>query len=145
VNNVTVSDPVSGSVSRILELQFLTHPRTGNIFRPEHDINGNEMNDITFFQRFERDILAGRKTITIRDESEAHFKEGQVLRVGRYEDDGYFCTINVLSVTPVTLSELTDEHARQENMTLDALREVINAIYPGTDNFYVIAFKLISA
>lgn len=102
------------------------------------------MNDITFFQRFESDILAGRKTITIRDESEAHFKEGQVLRVGRYEDDGYFCTINVLSVTPVTLSELTDEHARQENMTLDALREVINAIYPGTDNFYVIAFKVIS-
>ena len=61
------------------------------------------MNDITFFQRFERDILAGRKTITIRDESEAHFKAGQVLR------------------------------------------EVINAIYPGTDNFYVIAFKVLSS
>ena len=30
-------------------------------------------------------------------------------------------------------------------MTLDALREVINAIYPGTDNFYVIAFKVIAA
>ncbi|EBF4902204.1 ASCH domain-containing protein, partial [Salmonella enterica] len=24
-------------------------------------------NDITFFQRFQNDILAGRKTITIRD------------------------------------------------------------------------------
>ena len=31
-------------------------------------------NDITFFQRFQDDILAGRKTITIRDESESHFK-----------------------------------------------------------------------
>ena len=28
-------------------------------------------NDITFFQRFQDDILAGRKTITIRDESES--------------------------------------------------------------------------
>ncbi|HHF1682915.1 TPA: ASCH domain-containing protein, partial [Haemophilus influenzae] len=27
-------------------------------------------NDITFYQRFEADILAGRKTITIRDKSE---------------------------------------------------------------------------
>ncbi|STI88228.1 putative cytoplasmic protein [Escherichia coli] len=40
-------------------------------------------NDITFFQRFQDDILAGRKTITIRDESESHFKTGDVLRVGR--------------------------------------------------------------
>ena len=52
-------------------------------------------NDITFFQRFQDDILAGRKTITIRDESESHFKAGDVLRVGRFEDDGYFCTIEV--------------------------------------------------
>ncbi len=43
-----------------------------------------------FFQRFQDDILAGRKTITIRDESESHFKTGDVLRVGRFEDDGYF-------------------------------------------------------
>jgi N4-acetylcytidine amidohydrolase len=33
------------------------------------------MNDITFYQRFEADILAGRKTITIRDKSESHFSE----------------------------------------------------------------------
>ena len=47
-------------------------------------------NDITFFQRFQDDILAGRKTITIRDESESHFKTGDVLRVGRFEDNaGY--------------------------------------------------------
>ncbi len=37
-----------------------------------------------FFQRFQDDILAGRKTITIRDESESHFKTGDVLRVGRF-------------------------------------------------------------
>lgn len=49
-----------------------------------------QANDITFFQRFQDDILAGRKTITIRDVAESHFKVGDVLRVGRYEDDGYF-------------------------------------------------------
>ncbi|MBF3321055.1 ASCH domain-containing protein, partial [Leptospira borgpetersenii serovar Hardjo-bovis] len=37
-------------------------------------------NDITFYTRFQQDILAGTKTITIRDESEAHFTPGQRLR-----------------------------------------------------------------
>ncbi len=60
-------------------------------------------NDITFFQRFQDDILARRKTITIRDESESHFKTGDVLRVGRFEDDGYFCTIEVTATSTVTL------------------------------------------
>lgn len=43
-------------------------------------------NDITFFQRFQNDILTGRKTITIRDASESHFKAGDVLRVGNRSD-----------------------------------------------------------
>lgn len=101
------------------------------------------MNDITFFQRFESDIVAGRKTITLRDASESHFKLGQQLRVGRYEDDVYFCTIEVVSVTPVALSDLTDEHARQENMTLPQLKEVIAEIYPGLNELYAIVFTLV--
>jgi uncharacterized protein YqfB (UPF0267 family) len=100
------------------------------------------MNDITFFQRFESDIVAGRKTITLRDASESHFEPGQQLRVGRYEDDVYFCTIEVVSVTPVALSDLTDEHARQENMTLPQLKEVIAEIYPGLNELYAIVFTL---
>ncbi|HCK2143344.1 TPA: ASCH domain-containing protein [Escherichia coli] len=94
-------------------------------------------NDITFFQRFQDDILAGRKTITIRDESESHFKTGDVLRVGRFEDDGYFCTIEVTA----TLDTLTEKHAEQENMTLTELKKVIADIYPGQTQFYVIEFK----
>ena len=82
-------------------------------------------NDITFFQRFQDDILAGRKTITIRDESESHFKTGDVLRVGRFEDDGYFCTIEVTATSTVTLDTLTEKHAEQENMTLTELKKVI--------------------
>ncbi|MDU5728950.1 MAG: N(4)-acetylcytidine aminohydrolase [Citrobacter freundii] len=78
-------------------------------------------NDITFFQRFQDDILAGRKTITIRDESESHFKAGDILRVGRFEDDGYFCTIEVVGTSTVTLDTLE--------------------IYPNQTQFYVIDFK----
>lgn len=98
-------------------------------------------NDITFFQRFQDDILAGRKTITIRDAAESHFKMGDVLRVGRYEDDGYFCTIRVVATSTVTLDTLTELHAQQENMTLAQLREVIAEIYPEEKQFYVIEFE----
>lgn len=97
-------------------------------------------NDITFFQRFQDDILAGRKTITIRDAAESHFKTGDVLRVGRYEDDGYFCTIRVVATSTVTLDTLSELHAQQENMTAQ-LREVIAEIYPEEKQFYVIEFE----
>ena len=100
------------------------------------------MNDITFYQRFEADILAGRKTITIRDKSESHFKAGDILRVGRFEDNQYFCTIEVLSVSSITLDELTEKHAAQENMSLAELKEVIKAIYPSEDKFVLINFKI---
>ena len=81
------------------------------------------MNDITFYQRFEADILAGRKTITIRDKSESHFKAGDILRVGRFDDNQYFCTIEVLGVSG-----------------LDELKEVIRGIYPCEVQFYLIEF-----
>ena len=99
------------------------------------------MNDITFYQRFEADILAGRKTITIRDKSESHFKAGDILRVGRFEDNQYFCTIEVLNVSPITLDELTEQYAEQENMMLTELKEVIEEIYPKSNEFYVINFQ----
>ncbi|HCK0912312.1 TPA: ASCH domain-containing protein [Klebsiella michiganensis] len=98
-------------------------------------------NDITFFQRFQDDILAGRKTITLRDAAESHFKTGDVLRVGRYEDNGYFCTIRVVATSTVTLDTLSELHAQQENMTLAQLREVIAEIYPEEKQFYVIEFE----
>ena len=99
-------------------------------------------NDITFYQRFEANILAGRKTVTIRDKSESHFKVGDILRVGRFENNQYFCTIEVLSVSPITFDELTEQHAAQENMSLAELKEVIKAIYPSEDKFVLINFKI---
>ncbi|KFK91806.1 MULTISPECIES: N(4)-acetylcytidine aminohydrolase [unclassified Serratia (in: enterobacteria)] len=97
--------------------------------------------EITFFSRFEQDILAGRKTITIRDASESHFLPGEVLRVCRNEDGVFFCFIEVQSVTPIRLSALTEAHAQQENMTLGELKQVITDIYPGLDELFVIAFR----
>ena len=100
-------------------------------------------NDITFYQRFETDILAGRKTITIRDKSESHFKAGDILRVGRFEDNQYFCTIEVLNVSSITLDELTEQHAKQENMGLEELKELIRGIYPSEREFFIINFHLL--
>ena len=100
------------------------------------------LNNITFYQHFEADILARRKTITIRDKSESHFKTGDILRVGRFEDNQYFCTIEVLSVSPITLDELTEQHANQENMGLDELKEMIRSIYPSEGEFWLIQFKI---
>lgn len=89
----------------------------------------------SLFQRFQDDILAGRKTITIRDESESHFKTGDVLRVGRFEDDGYFCTIEVTATSTVTLDTLTEKHAEQENMTLTELKKSLLTSIPVRHNF----------
>lgn len=100
-------------------------------------------NHITFFQRFQNDILSGRKTITIRDRSESHFKVGDILRVGRFEDDAYFCTIKVRSVFKKFFTELNEQHAAQENMTLPELQNVIREIYPSENEFWVIEFEVV--
>ncbi len=98
--------------------------------------------DMTFWRRFAPDILSGKKTITIRDKHESAFAPGDVLRVG-YDDDGqYFCTLVIECVTPTDISQLTQEHAHQENMTLAALHDVLAEIYPGETQFYVLAFHV---
>jgi UPF0267 protein NTHI1757 len=49
----------------------------------------------------------------------------------------------VLSVSPITLDELTKQHAAQENMGLEELKEVIREIYPSESFLYVISFKVL--
>ncbi|MGL4711270.1 MAG: N(4)-acetylcytidine aminohydrolase [Shewanella sp.] len=99
---------------------------------------------ITFFERFEHDILTGAKTITLRDETESHVAVGQTLPVSTFETDRWFCDINIMAVTPVRLTELTDTHAQQENMTLPQLRAVIAEIYPGLEQLFMIRFRVLS-
>ncbi|MGI2046956.1 N(4)-acetylcytidine aminohydrolase [Shewanella oncorhynchi] len=98
---------------------------------------------ITFFERFEHDILSGTKTITLRDETESHVIVGQTLPVSTFETDRWFCDIHIIDVVPVTLTELSDIHAKQENMTLPQLRDVIAEIYPGLEQLFMIQFRVL--
>ncbi|MDP8079824.1 N(4)-acetylcytidine aminohydrolase [Phocoenobacter skyensis] len=101
------------------------------------------MNKITFFERFEQDILSSKKTITIRDKAESYFKPNQILEVFTNETDRFFAKIQVSSVTPILFEQLNEEHAKQENMTLEQLKTVIRDIYPNDNEFFVIEYKLI--
>jgi len=100
------------------------------------------MKNITFYGRFETDILAGRKTITLPEASDANFMAGDQVRVSRCEDDVFFCNIEVIGVTPVQFDDLNDRHAVQENMTLAELKQVISEIYPGLNELFMIEFRL---
>ncbi|MGY2572125.1 N(4)-acetylcytidine aminohydrolase [Vibrio sp. C8] len=98
---------------------------------------------MTFFARFEADILSGKKVITIRDESEKDYQPGSVVDVSTLEEGHWFCRLKIKSVEPVLFSDLNEFHAEQENMTLPQLKQVINDIYPGIESLYVIQYELV--
>lgn len=99
--------------------------------------------EITFFERFEADILAGKKTITIRDESEKHFQVNTKVKVSTFEQNRWFCDVLINNIKPIHFDELSDVHAEQENMSLEQLKSVIAEIYPNEQHFFVISFQLI--
>jgi len=98
---------------------------------------------MTFFSRFEADILSGKKVITIRDESEKDYQVNSVVDVSTLEEGRWFCRLKIVSIEPVLFSDLNDFHAEQENMTLSELKQVIEDIYPGIDQLYVIHYQLV--
>ena len=98
---------------------------------------------ITFFERFEADILSGKKTITIRDESEKDYAPDSVVQVSTYETNRWFCALKIHSVTSLPYSQLSALHAQQENMTLLELKTVIQEIYPNIESLYVISYELV--
>lgn len=103
------------------------------------------LSEITFFERFETDILLGNKTITIRDESENDYTPNSIVQVSTYENGRWFCALKIKSVKAITFSELSNFHAQQENMTLSELKDIIHDIYPNVENLYVISFELIKS
>lgn len=98
---------------------------------------------LTFFERFEADILSGAKTITLRDEAESYYQVGAIYPVSTFEQGRWFCDVKILSVTPVAFDDLNEQHAHQENMTLDSLKAVIREIYPGIDSLFEIQYLLV--
>lgn len=101
------------------------------------------MQTITFFQRFENDILAGKKTITLRDKSESHFEAGQTVNVANLETSTCYGELRILSVEWIHFDDLNSTHAQQENMTLLELKALIRVIYPEIQALYQINFKLL--
>ncbi len=100
------------------------------------------LNQITFFERFETDILAGKKTITIRDKTEIDFELGRVIPVATYEAGRVFGNLKILSIEAIQYDDINEDHASQENMTLPQLKNVIRDIYPSENQLYVITFEL---
>ncbi|SJL82976.1 N(4)-acetylcytidine aminohydrolase [Vibrio palustris] len=102
------------------------------------------MKHITFFERFEADILSGKKVITLRDESEKDYEVGDVVAVSTLEHGRRFCHVRIDGVTQVRFDALTALHAEQENMTLAQLKQVIQEIYPGIEQLYMLKFSLMT-
>jgi len=101
------------------------------------------LSEMIFFERFEADILSGKKTITIRDESEKDYSLNSIVQVVTYENNRWFCELKIKNVEEITFSKLSCFHAKQENMTLSELKDVIRKIYPNVEKLYVISYELI--
>ena len=101
------------------------------------------LSTITFFERFEANILSGKKTITIRDESEKDYSPDSIVQVSTYENKRWFCALRIKNVQAIALNQLSDFHAKQENMTLSELKGVIQKIYPNVQSLYVISYEIV--
>ena len=98
---------------------------------------------ITFFEFLTPLITSGKKTITIRDESESHYQPNTEVEVFTLETNRKVCDIKILSVKPLKFDEINEFHAEQEAMALAELKQLIREIYPDTDTLFVIEYKLI--
>ncbi len=84
---------------------------------------------ITFFEFLTPLITSGKKTITIRDESESHYQPNTEVEVFTLETNRKVCDIKILSVKPLKFDEINDFHAEQEAMALAKLKQLIREIY----------------
>jgi len=51
--------------------------------------------------------------------------------------------LKIKAVEVILFNNLTDFHAKQENMSLPELKALIQEIYPNIDNLYVISYELV--
>lgn len=103
----------------------------------------NAPTKITFFEFLTPLITAGKKTITIRDESESHYVPGTEVEVYTLETDQKVCNIKILSVTPLHFDDINEFHAEQESTELPKLKALIREIYPNTDTLFEISYELV--
>ncbi|MCZ4292657.1 N(4)-acetylcytidine aminohydrolase [Vibrio sinaloensis] len=103
----------------------------------------NAPTKITFFEFLTPLITAGKKTITIRDESESHYVPGTEVEVYTLETDQKVCNIKILSVKPLHFDDINEFHAEQEYIELPKLKALIREIYPDTDTLFEISYELV--
>lgn len=103
----------------------------------------NAPTKITFFEFLTPLITAGKKTITIRDESESHYVPGTEVEVYTLETDQKVCNIKILSVNPLHFDDINEFHAEQESIELPKLKALIREIYPNTDTLFEISYELV--
>ncbi|MEQ4921939.1 N(4)-acetylcytidine aminohydrolase [Proteus hauseri] len=99
--------------------------------------------EITFFERLIPSILSGKKVITIRDESESHYKPGTEVELFANEHRTHYGKLKILSVSELQYSDINEYHAQQEGMALAVLKTLIKEIYPTTNSLYLIEYQLI--
>jgi N4-acetylcytidine amidohydrolase len=97
---------------------------------------------ISFFERFEADILSQRKTLTLREWADAKVYPGQIIPVFTFETQRWFCDIQIISRQTIQFDALNSAHAEQENMPLAELKDLIQVIYPGISELFEIKFAL---
>ena len=98
---------------------------------------------ITFFKRFQDDILSGKKTITIRDSSRCYYQHGSVVEVFTLEKR-VVCQVKILAIERIMFADLGEVHAKSENMTLEELREELAKFTPAFEEFFIISYALTS-
>lgn len=98
---------------------------------------------ITFFEFLTPLITSGKKTITIRDESESHYVPNTEVEVFTLETNRKVCDIKILSVEPLSFDDINEFHAEQESIELLKLKQLIREIYPDTGTLFVIEYELI--
>ncbi|WP_394129987.1 N(4)-acetylcytidine aminohydrolase [Shewanella maritima] len=105
--------------------------------------NPNFATSISFYERFVEDIVAGDKSITIRDSADINFPLNKAIDAVIFQTDDVFARLYISSITPLSFDEINAYHAQQENMTIVELKQVIREIYPDQNQFYLIEFTLV--
>lgn len=98
---------------------------------------------ITFFEYLTPLVASGKKTITIRDESESHYVPGTQVEVFTLETHKKVCDITILSVEPLAFDDINEFHAEQESLPLDELKQIIQQVYPNQQSLFMISFELV--
>ncbi|WP_417763448.1 N(4)-acetylcytidine aminohydrolase [Shewanella sp.] len=98
---------------------------------------------ITFFEWLAPLILSGDKHITIRDYAESHYRPGTRVTAYTLETHQAFAEIEILTVEPLFIEDINEQHAQQEGLALEQLQGLIRRIYPDQHQLFVIRFRLL--